>query len=76
MNLLSYSELPWVTSVRINVKARGDAVPVHDAVLDLPVHAHVRVVGLDAQDLRARRLVLLNHGVLTVVLTLRKQFEV
>lgn len=46
---------------------------MHDAVLDLPVRAHISVVGLDAQDVRARGLVFQNHGILAVVLTLRKQ---
>lgn len=65
-----------VTSVRVDVEARRDAVSVHDAVLDLPVHARVRVLGLDAQDGRPRRLVFQNHGVLTVVVTLREQTQV
>lgn len=48
---------------------------MHDPVLDLSVHAHVRVLGLDAQDVRPRGLVFQNHGVLAVVETLWKEFQ-
>lgn len=70
---------PWrwaVTCVGIDVEAGRDAVSVHDAVLDLPVHAQVSVLGLDPQHACARRLVFQHHGVLTVVVTLWKQAEV
>lgn len=60
-----------LTGFWIDVKPGRDSVPVHDAVLDFSVDAHVGVVGLDAQDQRPRRPVLQDHGVLTVVLTLR-----
>lgn len=62
-----------LTGVRIDVKAGRHSVSVHDAVFDLSVDAHVGVVGLDAQDKRPWRLVLQDHSVLTVVVTLRAQ---
>lgn len=64
-----------VTSIGVDVEPRRDAVSVHDPVLDLPVGAHVRVLGLDAQDVRPRGLVLQNHGVLAVVDTLWREFQ-
>lgn len=76
MKALSCPCVSWITCVRIDIEARRDAVPVHDAVLDLPVHAHVGVLGLDSQDVRPRGLVFQNHGVLTVVVTLWKQSQV
>lgn len=76
MKALSCPCVSLITSVRIDIKARRDAVSVHDAVLDLSVHAHVRVLGLDSQDVCTRRLVFQNHSVLTVVVTLWKQPQV
>lgn len=60
-----------LTGVGADIKTRRHAVPVHDAVLDFPVDAHVSVVGMDAQDEGSRWLVLQDDGVLTVVHTLR-----
>lgn len=62
-----------LTGVRIDVKPGRHSVSVHDAVFDLSVDPHVGVVGLDEQDKRPRRLVLQDHRVQTVVLTLRAQ---
>lgn len=61
-----------LTCVTVDVKPGRHAVSVHDAVSDLPVDARVGVVGVDAQDERPWRLVLQDHGVLTVVVTLRR----
>lgn len=60
-----------LTSVGINLKPRGDAVSVHDAVFDLSINPHVCVVGLHAQHERPRWLVLQNRCI--VVLTLRAE---
>lgn len=60
-----------LTCVRLDGKAGRHAVSVHDAVLDLSVDAHVGILGLDPQDERPGWLVLQDHGVLAVVLTLR-----
>lgn len=65
-----------ITSIGVDVKPRRDAVSMHDPVLDLSVHAHVCVLGLDAQDVRPRGLVFQNHGVLAVVETLWRVSDV
>ena len=62
-----------LTGVGVDVKPGGHAVSVHDAVFHLSVDSHVGVVGLNAQDKRPRGLVLQNHCVQTVVLTLRAE---
>lgn len=62
-----------LTGVRIDVKPGRHPVSVHDAVFDLSVDPHVGVVGLDAQDERPWGLVLQDHRVQTVVLTLTEQ---
>lgn len=47
-----------LTTVRVNVEPRRDAVAVHDAVLDLSIDPSVGVLGLDLQHKGASGLVL------------------
>lgn len=62
-----------LTGVRIDVKPGRHSVSLHDAIFDFSVDPNVSVVGLDAQDKRPWWLVLQDHCVQTVVLTLRAQ---